>query len=111
MTTTTTARARRSDPSTSHAAAASVLDITATQEWVIRALRRPTNDVELLARYRNFKKAPKASDSGIRSRRAELVERGAVQDTGERVTLDSGRRAIVWQLNPEHYIVKAVMGA
>ena len=36
------------------------------------------------------------SPSGARTRRAELVVKGLVYDTGERVTLLSGRRAIVW---------------
>lgn len=90
------ARARNTDPITSHLAAKSVRDVTATQEYVLKALRRARTDVELVEAYNNLKTAPRASDSGIRSRRAELVRRGMVIDTGKRVRLDSGRYAIVW---------------
>lgn len=91
-----TAKARVTDPVTSHEAAESVDRITETQEFILRALRRPRPDVELVEAYRNYKSAPRASESGIRSRRAELVDRGLVVDTGRRVRLDSGRYAIVW---------------
>ena len=90
------AKARTNDPVTSHLAAESVKDVTATQEYVLRALRRSRTDVELVQAYNNLKTAPKASESGIRSRRAELVRKGMVIDTGRRVRLDSGRYAIVW---------------
>lgn len=90
------ARARVSDPVTSHEAAESVDRITETQEYVLKALRRPRVDVELVEAYNRFKRAPRASESGIRSRRAELVDRGLVVDTGRRVRLESGRFAIVW---------------
>lgn len=90
------ARARVSDPVTSHEAAESVDRITETQEYVLKALRKPRPDVQLIEAYRAFKRAPRASESGIRSRRAELVDRGLVIDTGRRVKLDSGRYAIVW---------------
>jgi hypothetical protein len=93
-----TAKARRSDPVTSHDAAESVDNITATQNYILRCLRRPRVDVELVNAYRAYKTAPRASESGIRSRRAELVDRGLVIDTGKRVRLDSGRYAIVWGL-------------
>ena len=90
------ARARNSDPATSHDAAVSVQNITETQKYVLRVLRRPRADVELVEAYRNMKTAPRASESGIRSRRAELVRGGFVVDTGKRVRLNSGRYAIVW---------------
>lgn len=90
------AKARVTDPETSHVAAESVDNVTETQAYILRALRRPRADVELVEAYRNFKRAPRASESGIRSRRAELVDRGLVIDTGRRVRLDSGRYAIVW---------------
>jgi len=90
------ARARVSDPVTSHAAAESVDNVTETQEYILRALRKARPDVELVEAYRAYKRAPRASESGIRSRRAELVDRGLVIDTGRRVRLESGRYAIVW---------------
>ena len=90
------ANARTTDPVTSHLAAESVREVTATQEYVLKALRRARTDVELVEAYRNLKTSPRASESGIRSRRAELVRRGLVIDTGRRVRLVSGRYAIVW---------------
>jgi len=94
-----TAKARRTDPTTSHLAAESVDNITQTQAFVLRCLKRPRNDVELVNAYRAYKTAPMASESGIRTRRAELVDRGLVIDTGRRVRLSSGRYAIVWGLS------------
>lgn len=91
------ANARRSDPHTSHEAAQSIDDVTKTQQFVLRSLkRRPQCDVELVDTYRSYKTAPMASESGIRTRRHELVESGLVTDTGKRTVLPSGRRAIVW---------------
>jgi hypothetical protein len=92
-----TPKARRTDPKTSHDAADSVRDVTATQEYVLRALRRPRADVELVEAYRNFKRAPRASESGLRTRRSELVRQGLVRDSGRRIVLESGRAAIVWE--------------
>lgn len=91
------ANARKTDPVTSHEAAESVRTITLTQEFVLRVLRRPRVDVELVKAYQAMKTAPRASESGIRSRRAELVERGLVRDSGRRTRLESGRMAIVWE--------------
>ncbi len=92
--------ARKTDPTTSHEAAASVENVTATQDAILKVLEvAQFADHQLIkyytlqARYGRF---PKASESGIRSRRAELVKRGLVVDTGERETLPSGRKAIVW---------------
>jgi hypothetical protein len=90
------ARARVTDPITSHEAAESVDQVTKTQEYILKCLRRPRHDVALVEAYNNMRTAPRASESGIRSRRAELVDRGLVVDTGRRVRLDSGRYAIVW---------------
>jgi hypothetical protein len=53
--------------------------------------------MELVEAYRNLKMAPRASESGIRSRRAELVAQGLVVDTGGRVKLPSGRWATLWR--------------
>lgn len=90
-------RARKTDPKTSHDAAESVNEVTRTQEYVLRALRRPRNDSQLIEAYRSYKTAPRASESGIRSRRAELVDRGLVVDSGRRVKTESGRWSIVWR--------------
>lgn len=92
-------RARRTDPETSHEAAASVDNITATQSFVLQALKKPRTDPQLIEAYRQLKKAPPASESGIRTRRSELVEKGLVVDSGTRSRTPFGRKAIVWSVN------------
>lgn len=90
-------KVRKTDPETSHEAADSVENVTLTQEYILRALRRPRNDAQLIEAYRAYKTAPRASESGIRSRRAELVDAGLVDDSGKRVKMPSGRFSIVWE--------------
>lgn len=91
------ARARATDPETSHEAAASLsaAEINKLQEDVLRRLRkagrRGLTDLDLdnsFPRYRGT--------STIRSRRAELAERGLVMDSGRRMKLAGSRRRIVW---------------
>lgn len=90
------AHARRSDPDTSHAAAASISEqaLTDGQRAVLQTLRRigPAIDPQIHAAY----VGPWQSPSGIRTRRSELVVQGLVRDTERRVRLPSGRHAIVW---------------
>lgn len=91
--------ARLTDPHTSHEAAASVRNITQTQTAILLLLlSSPSTDEELIRQYQNDSPlvCPPASESGIRSRRAELVRMGKVIDTGRRAKLTSGRNAIVW---------------
>jgi hypothetical protein len=93
--------ARTLDPSTSHQAAASVRNIGATHQAILKVLSAfALTDLELVTYYNNAARkddtVPRASESGIRSRRAELVELGLVMDTGRREKLASGRAAIVW---------------
>jgi len=91
--------ARRTDPKTSHDAAKSVKGITLTKGYILRAInKRSRTDVQLLEAYRNYKTAPLASESGIRTRRAELVDMGMIRDSGKRAVLPSGRKAIVWEI-------------
>jgi hypothetical protein len=94
------AKARKTDPVTSHVAAQSVKNVTSTQAVILQLLDVPygMTDVALVKAYNKVKDAPRASDSGIRSRRAELAAMGKVADTGNRVKLPSGRHAIVWQV-------------
>lgn len=93
--------ARTTDPETSHEAAASVKNLTATQDAIL-ALFTSTSvaltDESLVALYHRARShgAPYASDSGIRSRRAELVRLGKLRDTGLKIKLASGRNAILW---------------
>lgn len=97
-------QARTTDPVTSHEAAASVRNLTATQQVILDLFKRadrPMTDNQLIGWYfwaiSNIE-APHASDSGIRSRRAELTRAGKLRDSGLRAKLPSGRNAIVWEL-------------
>lgn len=93
------AGARITDPQTSHEAAASVQNIKPTQSGILTILEFPKTDEELVDAYYSMVSVglcPNASPSGIRSRRAELVAMGLVEDSGERRKLASGRSAIVW---------------
>lgn len=98
-----TARARTTDPSTSHAAARSVTNLTDKQTAVLAlftALGRMTDEV-FVERYADSVKAglpiPQQPPSGLRTRRDELVTAGLMRDTGERKPLVSGRLGIVWE--------------
>lgn len=92
-------RARTTDPETSHEAAASVRNRTATQDEILRVLSEegPSTDERIAGWY----ESPPASPSGIRTRRAELVAQGKVVNTGKRAHVATGRMAIVWGLAPE----------
>lgn len=97
--------ARLTDPSTSHQAAGSVENITATQTAILKLLSGfPMTDEELIHHYNqqirmgaDARDFPRASESGIRSRRAELVKLGYVFDSGHRTKISSGRNAIIWK--------------
>ena len=104
------ARARATDPSTSHAAAAKIVDLTNRQAVVLSILRYQLDgeatDEELCEQYQSLAteydvesalgSLPPQSRSGIRTRRRELVDRGLVLDTGRKRTLPSGNKGIVW---------------
>lgn len=97
------ARARRTDPQTSHDAAASVTEMTAKQNAVLAILGRlggEATDYTIHARYEashDFEEGyPIQSRSGLRTRRSELVVRDLIRDTGKTEKLPSGRRATVW---------------
>ena len=90
--------ARNGDPETSHDAAASLSPdtIRLSQQRVLDYLYRwgPLTDTELVAAL-NGEQSP----SGIRTRRRELADLGFVQDSGQRATLKSGRKAILWSID------------
>lgn len=95
-------RARRTDPVTSHAAAKSVRGVSQAHENLLEVLLRfgPQTDEQIAMGYlslghTNGWKA--MSPSGLRTRRAELVDQGKVRDTGRRSTTASGRQTIVWE--------------
>jgi hypothetical protein len=102
--------ARRTDPPTSHAAAASArVGAGVIRAHVLEALRLASRsprlhgltDDELLAEFerRNWPGTP----SGIRTRRRELVDADPPQviDTGTTRKTATGRSAIVWAARPE----------
>ena len=91
--------ARNSDPDTSWQAANSITDINDRQQQVLAVLISfgPLTDHDLQVAYQNSGRPPQ-SPSGLRTRRAELVDRGLVVDTGKRKTLPSGRSAILWDI-------------
>lgn len=95
-------QARRTDPQTSHDAAQSVKDVSKAKKAILSLLRKHQSDMQLVANYTKLvrqNKAPRASESGIRSRRAELVRLGLVKDTGKRDRSASNRQMIVWGRN------------
>ena len=95
------AHARRTDPETSHAAAASMTSdkLAAQRALVYDALKRhgPMTDTDILRTVQLYFDKRHESPSGLRTRRSELVRMGLVEDTGGRMRLDSGRKAIVWR--------------
>ena len=100
--TNTTPRARNSDPTTSHDAAATVTadTVTSTQHRILEALRAggPMTDEHLCMALADVERQP-VSVSGVRTRRSELVAAGHVVDTGRRQPTRTGRTAIVWGLS------------
>lgn len=94
-----TPRARRTDPATSHDAAASVRNMTQTHRALLAliSLEGPLTDEALLLLW-NDRIAERISPSGLRTRRAELVDLGLVRDSGQRKPLESGRAAIAWEI-------------
>lgn len=89
-------RARTTDPDTSHRAARSVPKTTALKEAILQTLAsRELTDGELIALLRRGL-FPHASESGIRSRRAELVRDGLVIDTRTTRLTPAGRETTVW---------------
>lgn len=114
--------ARHSDPDTSHDAAESVKEytISGVREWWLQHLkpyrdsimmqtRLWSSDVEYVgwhctdegawSKYQKVGPIP-CSASGFRTRRAELVHMGLVEDSGDRIPLTTGRKAIAWRITP-----------
>lgn len=91
--------ARKSDPQTSKDAAREAFGSRSqTHRFIEQTLREkgPMTDEQLgdAARYAAFVVSP----SGLRTRRAELVEAGIVTDSGRRARTTSGRKTIVWEI-------------
>jgi hypothetical protein len=97
------AHARKSDPYTSHlAAAAVVMDTTTLQIRILSVFEYAMNgltDEELVKNYqRMWGVSFPATDSSIRSRRSELVNKGNVIDTGKTRLTKAGNKSIVWSI-------------
>lgn len=94
--TESSARARSTDPETSHAAAASVWGMTETKRRILGIVSAcPSTDFEIRRAWDDAG-LPRISDSGLRTRRSELVDDGFLVDSGERRAGDTGRAFIVW---------------
>lgn len=93
-------RARRTDPKTSHAAARSVRNVGVLHKRILDALRAygPMHDRALIHRLTVAFPASKASASGIRSRRSELVALGYVEASKVMKKLENGNRSKIWKL-------------
>lgn len=101
--------ARTTDPITSHEAAASVNNLTATKRFILWLFDKFAylSDEELYAHYCRYMAtgdAPMASISGVRSRRAELTDEGYLRDSGRKSKTASGRSAIIWTSVPEYEV-------
>lgn len=91
------AKARNTDPITSHEAAASLHDTTEIQRYVLKALNKPRTDKQIVQAYLNMKLAPRVSDdSTIRSRRNELTKAGLIRNSGK-FDVSGSRRQIIWE--------------
>lgn len=95
--------ARITDPETSHEAAKSVSKLKDTYDTILTAFGTlgPMNDEQLIKLWRvgvHELGWRSASESGIRSRRSELVAQGKLRDSGKRQKMQSGRMSIVWEL-------------
>jgi len=101
-------KARNTDPETSHEAAASISEdkLRASQLAVLQLFKNDRSgftDYELVRIYFDTARQwpssfPHQSESGIRTRRKELVDMGKIVDSGERAKLPSGRKAVIWTL-------------
>lgn len=102
-------RARNTDPLTSHEAAASIGEdeLRASQQAIYilfaRIGRGGMTDEDLVEHYMKASQYhpeiyPYQSESGIRTRRSELVRRGMVAASGERGITRSGRPCTIWKI-------------
>lgn len=95
--------ARRTDPDTSHEAAAkltpAILNIRHAGVGAAMAFNGGSGTDEQIAQiYGGLENAPWQSPSSLRTRRNELVKMGVVRDTGERVLNRRGNKVVVWEL-------------
>jgi hypothetical protein len=89
--------ARRNDPWTSKEAQKSVRNVPEKAQVLLRVLKKPMTDEQMVTAYQSLKKAPWASPSGLRTLRVNLSRDGLVEDTGKVAKTVSGRKAIIWK--------------
>lgn len=93
--------ARRGDPWTSWAAAASVDNVTLRRQAVVFVLTNygDLTDHGIARVYESNPELPQQSPSGLRTRRCELVVERRVFNSGITRITPSGRHSIVWTLD------------
>lgn len=100
----TNRRARKTDPHTSHEAAAALdpIRVSNVQFAIVDLLRTygPMSDGEIAQYYRGLGH-PSHSDSGLRTRRHELVDAGIVEAYST-FTNQRGRSVLRWDLVPQY---------
>lgn len=92
------ARARRTDPETSHLAAQSVRDVRASQQQVMALFEQFGAMHDELLIVRAIAVRTWQSESGLRTRRNELVKMGRLRDSGQKVKTKGGRNSVVWEV-------------
>ena len=101
------ARARWSDPETSHEAARSVVRVTETQSRILAILAEhhpePLSDEQIAQIYYPTWGRTGRTPQGLRSRRADLVKKGMVRHSGFFGETHTGRRCRLWAITLTGY--------
>ena len=90
------ARARRTDPDTSHEAAESV-NVTRGQQLVLQALEGGPATDEMI--YFRIVRHHKTTPSGVRGFRVRLQRKGLVKLYAENGVTSAGKRCQIWAVN------------
>ena len=112
--------ARKTDPMTSHAAAADVAPRRVTVKWAVLAVFNGAPDAQagvthdqLIALYRKYALRlgwPPASESSIRTRCNELVRDGKAHQVRDILGKSrGGRKARVWRASIVHFPETAIL--
>ena len=95
-------KTRSTDPETSREAPKAI-KMTENREAVLRVFRQfgAMTDEEAQRRYESCIRLglpyPEQKDSGLRTRRSELVKMGELRDSGRTRRMSTGGKAIVWE--------------